>query len=544
MATLNFNYEFGIYEEGNDPTVGRATLTYAVSNTSDSTTTVSVSSLKITNVTNFSTAFPYEITVGGTTIASGSLTIAKKASSTKTLSGSKAVMRNVTATTTQLRVTGDNEEDFFYCNKSVAITIPMSGHIYTINYNANGGTGAPPAQSKAHDVALTLSSTRPTRSGYTFRRWNKSSNDTGTYYSPGGSYTDNAGTTLYAIWNPIISFNANGGTGAPSAQTKTYGLALTLSSTIPTRSGYAFKGWATSSTATTAQYQPNGSYNPDNLSRTLYAVWWKEPNLPTISAFSVVRVDANGNEDDEGTYGKVTVTWSVDLTSQTEGNANRGTLRGSYFASSDTSQERSLSWSGTWQNATGGTATATFQASLDEQYLVLVTLTDNRQSASKADILTRAEFVMDFKKGGKAIGIFSAAPDDGLLIGRDTRIDGQISVNGIERTFVNIPQESIVTSKDFFRAYKNNVVCTVVGSGIKLNSWTYSGSKKIGMLPEGYRPPVYMTTAAHMQNANASTAGRYFVEVYQSGEIYLHAQADSASLSTYAAADFTITWAM
>ena len=46
------------------------------------------------------------------------------------------------------------------------------------------------------------------------------------------------GTVVYTV-----SFNANGGLGAPSAQTKTHGMALTLSSTKPTRSGYSFTGW-------------------------------------------------------------------------------------------------------------------------------------------------------------------------------------------------------------------------------------------------------------------------------------------------------------
>ena len=69
-----------------------------------------------------------------------------------------------------------------------------------------------------------------------------------------------------------ISYNANGGTGAPSMQEKVKGTPLTLRSDVPTREGYTFLGWATSSTATTAQYQPGDSYTQD-ASLTLYAVW-------------------------------------------------------------------------------------------------------------------------------------------------------------------------------------------------------------------------------------------------------------------------------
>lgn len=88
--------------------------------------------------------------------------------------------------------------------------------------------------------------------------------------------------TLSMSWSTYtVSYNANGGTGAPSNQTKTYGTALTLSSTVPTRESvvdgatikhYVFKGWATSATATSATYAAGGSYTT-NAAATLYAVW-------------------------------------------------------------------------------------------------------------------------------------------------------------------------------------------------------------------------------------------------------------------------------
>ena len=56
-------------------------------------------------------------------------------------------------------------------------------------------------------------------------------------------------------------------------------ITTTLSSTIPTRTGYTFKGWSTSSSATTAQYQPNSTITlqESNKDITLYAVWEKKP---------------------------------------------------------------------------------------------------------------------------------------------------------------------------------------------------------------------------------------------------------------------------
>lgn len=74
-----------------------------------------------------------------------------------------------------------------------------------------------------------------------------------------------------------IAYNANGGNGAPSSQTKTSGVDLTLSSTIPTRFGYTFGGWRTSSSSTSYSYLPGGTYTSDT-SRTLYAIW-KNPTV-------------------------------------------------------------------------------------------------------------------------------------------------------------------------------------------------------------------------------------------------------------------------
>lgn len=71
---------------------------------------------------------------------------------------------------------------------------------HTVAYNANGGTGAPGSQTKDQGVTLTLSSTKPTRTGYTFKYWNASIGGT---YNPGGSYThdQNGGTvTMTAYW--------------------------------------------------------------------------------------------------------------------------------------------------------------------------------------------------------------------------------------------------------------------------------------------------------------------------------------------------------
>lgn len=68
-----------------------------------------------------------------------------------------------------------------------------------------------------------------------------------------------------------ITYNANGGSGAPSSQTKTIGTSIALSSSIPSRAGHIFQGWAASSNGSVL-YQPGATYHAD-VSVTLYAIW-------------------------------------------------------------------------------------------------------------------------------------------------------------------------------------------------------------------------------------------------------------------------------
>lgn len=158
---------------------------------------------------------------------------------------------------------------------------------YTVSYNANGGSGAPASQTKTKDITLTLSSVKPTRSGYTFMGWATTNTATTATYAAGSKYSVNSAVTFYAVWQKkaetySVVFNANGGSGAPATQTKTENVSLTLSTIRPVRSGYTFKGWATTSTSASASYQPGDSYYA-NAPLTLYAVWEKNPEMYTVS---------------------------------------------------------------------------------------------------------------------------------------------------------------------------------------------------------------------------------------------------------------------
>ncbi len=159
---------------------------------------------------------------------------------------------------------------------------------YTLKYDANGGSN-PPANQTGNG-SITLSSTKPTRSGYTFKKWNTKSDGTGTSYNPGATYNLTANATLYAIWqqNPVtpttytLSYNANGGNNPPANQTGNGN--IILSSTKPTRNGYTFKKWNTKSDGTGTSYNPGATYNL-TANATLYAIWQKNetPDNPPVA---------------------------------------------------------------------------------------------------------------------------------------------------------------------------------------------------------------------------------------------------------------------
>ena len=179
-------------------------------------------------------------------------------------------------------------------------------YYYKINYNANGGSGAPSAQWKEQNTNLTLSTTNPTRDGYDFLGWSTNKNATSATYSSGGTYSANQETTLYAVWKAHeyrITYNANGGTGAPASQTKIHDVDLILSSEIPVKQNYQFVGWESSVLGHfSTTYQPGDIYKA-NASKTLNAIW----------AQSVFEVTYNANGG-VGAPSKQTKGEGIDLT--------------------------------------------------------------------------------------------------------------------------------------------------------------------------------------------------------------------------------------
>ena len=146
-------------------------------------------------------------------------------------------------------------------------------------------------------------------SGYQIVGWSKESNANPTTWSlnKSGTTACNKGSTIYLVAknpNPTtkytytLNYDANGGTGAPSADSwSTTDAAIryhsfTVKNTIPTREGYVFKSWKANDgsdtiytggmTCAVSQYGNDVVKNGNTWTRTLYAVWEEDaPAQPT-----------------------------------------------------------------------------------------------------------------------------------------------------------------------------------------------------------------------------------------------------------------------
>lgn len=157
---------------------------------------------------------------------------------------------------------------------------------YTISYNANGGSGAPKSQIKTYGVSLELSDVIPVRKGYTFVGWATSATGNAVY-KPQENFVNNAAVTLYAVWKANeyeVSYNANGGNGTMANTVHIYDVEKELAVNVFTKTGYTFKGWATSGEGTVVYFDGESVENlttVDGDKIELYAVW--QVNNYTIS---------------------------------------------------------------------------------------------------------------------------------------------------------------------------------------------------------------------------------------------------------------------
>ncbi len=144
---------------------------------------------------------------------------------------------------------------------------------FTISFNINGGDSITPNEQYIISGQKASAISDPTKSNYTFYEWFKDETLLNTWDFETDIISDT--TTLFAGWNYDITLNSNyGDTPIENYLTDCLsGKEVDLTPSALTRTGYTFKGWATTSDSITPNYtliyMDNGIFG----STTLYAVF-------------------------------------------------------------------------------------------------------------------------------------------------------------------------------------------------------------------------------------------------------------------------------
>lgn len=320
-----------------------------------------------------------------------------------------------------------------YVSASTTYTLNAVTWEWPVSYNANGGSGDIYTDYVQYKSAYTTRANWFKRTGHTFTGWNEAANGSGTswtnYINKPWTWTYTKSITLFAQWKIntyTVSYNANGGSGAPGSQTKTFGQALTLSGTKPTRPNYTFKGWSPNKSAVSAEYTAGGSYYTDS-SVTLYAVWELAYWSPKINNISLARCNSDGTLNSYGTYAKVVFNWEC---CQIIGSNPIGSITVGYATIGSTT------FTNTAVTASGNKGTSSVvigdnKLSVDNQYNIQITIIDSKKGTSASTYpLSAAAFTIDFKSGGKGVAIGKPADTDNLFdVKWATRIRDTLTVN-------------------------------------------------------------------------------------------------------------------
>ena len=153
-------------------------------------------------------------------------------------------------------------------------------------FDPNGGTVTPTSKDITKGSAYGELPT-PIRDGYIFAGWFTDDAEPEEIKST-TIVTKTGSHTLYARWATAstkytITYDANGGSGAPASQIKGVNESITLSTTKPTRTYYNFSRWNTKADGSGKSYDTGDTYST-NANLTLYAQWYGIPVTVTLDA--------------------------------------------------------------------------------------------------------------------------------------------------------------------------------------------------------------------------------------------------------------------
>ena len=225
-ATADSGYTITSWNRTGSGTFTSAANTVSITATQIAVTSLSISPSSKTLGKNGTATFTAVVSPSG---ASNNCTWSISPSGIVTLDTSSGGTVTVTAGTTTGSVTLTATSTVTSSKTATATIAVQNNHVYTISYDANGGTGAPSGESytttseTSHN--FTVSATVPTRTGYTFVGWNTSPNGGGTYYTAGTTVTateNSPDVVLFAIWSTSPDVPTYTETNLPKAAVRIY----------------------------------------------------------------------------------------------------------------------------------------------------------------------------------------------------------------------------------------------------------------------------------------------------------------------------------
>lgn len=222
--------------------------------------------------------------------------------------------------------------------------------------------------------------------------------------------------TIPALAHHTVSFNANGGTGAPGRVDKWYGEPVTIPTTKPTRTNYEFLGWSSTKSGS-VEYQPGQKYWIAEEDVTYYAIWKLLYVPPKFSNGLAIRTNSmtSTTVDNSGGYCYASFSYKVDTTIYPSNVAKSIACK---YYKNGSSTGVTVTPTGDLNKASG-TINVHFAASINSVYYIECTLTDTKDgTATIARSITTGVLPMEVANQGKSVGILSAAPSSaGLNLG-------------------------------------------------------------------------------------------------------------------------------
>lgn len=259
--TMNYN-TLGVIDE-----VGLSYEPYTFTIKNDGDTAIGYYEIRIVDKEFSNSSLPHKALKYALSINESGYSIPKNLGDNKSYIYVKSGLEPGGVDTFNLKLWVDEKFGEYANNKKLnaSIELTLYSDLPTRNYvvyDTGGGNYIP----KTSVISGRITSSIPIRKDDTFLGWSTEENGVVNYESD-SAYNLANGTVLYAVWDDFISYDLNGGEGEIPKNKVSEG----ISSTVPTKEGHNFLGWAVASDSEEVFFHPGEPYTGNAI--TLYAVW-------------------------------------------------------------------------------------------------------------------------------------------------------------------------------------------------------------------------------------------------------------------------------